>query len=224
MDRAPQKIVDDEDGTVLQLTGISYEDQMLTYAAPKHLDISIKMSPSIVMKEFVTEHRIPQTEIVRQGKYECAAAALAMITGHTLFNVKRVMGKHGWRNDNTGASFNLVQRAARDFGCDLVYAGKKVIQIMKQDLPPGIVSIKSINVAGMGHGLAWINNEIVDPNFGSRDRRYWGAEWAPWTMGAYGIEMFLNYRLPDFIHREFKQICKRGDAEEIRRAVLEMAG
>lgn len=226
MDRAPLKIVDDEDGTLLELMGIEYQDQLLTYAAPNHKDIRIKLSPSHVMKEFATERRIPEkTEIVRQGKYECAAASLAMVTGHTLFNVKRVMGKHGWRNDNSGAGFKLLQSAARDFGCDLLYAGRNVIRIMREDMPTCMVCLTSLNVPKMGHGVAWVNGEIIDPNFGDKKRRYWGAEWAPWTMGAHGIELLVpGGILKESIHKEFRQICKRGDREEIRRVVLELTG
>ena len=44
------------------------------------------------------------THLIPQGKYECGAAALATLLGHTLFNVKRVLGQFGWRNDFSGVS------------------------------------------------------------------------------------------------------------------------
>lgn len=223
MDRVPQRIVDDEDGMELVLTGVSYEDQLLTYAHSGHRDVAIKMTPGIVVKEFIIESRRPEGELILQGKYECAAAALAMILGHSLFQVKRAMGMHGWCNDDGGAGDEVLQKAAREFGRDLIYGGKRTIRAMGSDMPDAMVSVRSVNVPKMGHGVAWLNGEILDPNFGSLTRKFWGAEWAPWTMGASNVMILAKEPLSDKLHKDLKFIRNECTPEEIREVILELA-
>lgn len=222
MPRVPLQIVDDEDGTVLTFDRIRANTNALIYNAPS-LKMDVALAPEIVMKEFVTPHQVPiHTPIIRQGKYECLPAAVAMLIGHTLFNVKRVMGKHGWCNDDRGAGFRVEQATIRDFGGDLIWAGRSVLRELGTNVPDGTVDVSSLNVEGMGHAVTWRSGEIVDPNFGNRERRYWGAEWAPWTMGARGISVFIPQVLSESFHLEIKRLRREKRWPEIAQAIREL--
>lgn len=138
--------------------------------------------PWTIEKEFTKLARPqPQQKIIRQGKYDCAAAALAMLTNESLFTVKRTMGKLGWRNDNYGASGKIIVAAARDLGYDLIY--QKGIDIA-ENIGPALISVSSLNIPQMGHLVTWTGTELLDPNFEVPGRHYWGPEWHPSKMLA----------------------------------------
>lgn len=123
----------------------------------------------------------PKSAIIVQGKYECAAASLAMLLGESLFSVKRAMGKAGWRNDDRGAGDQIMIEAARYLGRDILKIGRYQFD---EITGPASVTLPSLNIKGMYHAVTWTGEEILDPNWGREGRKFWGCEWNPQTIGA----------------------------------------
>lgn len=195
----------------------------LTYRLKEYKNATIVLEPYAVVKMFETAIPAPQQTVVRQGKFECAAAALAQALGEELFWVKRAMGKHHWRNDDRGASHEVMQLAAQEFGKDLIVGGRKMISALEEDFPTCCVSVPSVNVSGMGHAVSWVNGEILDPNFGDPNRKFWGPNWAPWTMNATSIDVVAKRVLSLAEHRELKELRNRASKEEIKEVIWELA-
>jgi len=163
------------------------------------------------------------SEILRQGKYECGAAALAILLGHTLFNVKRVLGSFGWRNDFSGVSETKLRLAAREFGRDLVWCNKRSMQAMK-NLPDGILTIPSLNYPKSYHGVAWFRGEIIDPNFGNEKRKYWFADADMTQIPISSASVILKEPLSDDVYKELVDLQKSKFNHTFADEVLKIAG
>jgi hypothetical protein len=107
---------------------------------------------------------------VRQGRWDCVAASLAMLTGHSRHTVAQSMAAHGWRNDGSGCSHALERAAARDLGFDLIPLPRRAISILGRDLPDGSATSLSLNYPGLGHSMAWRGGRLWDPNAGRAGR------------------------------------------------------
>lgn len=190
----PNTIVDSE-GSTWKLSqfdpGAEYS---LLYVREKEW-AGMWLTPSQVETRFTRVGR-PKSkfEIVTQGKYECAAASLAMLLDESLFSVKRAMGKAHWRNDNKGAKDQVIVDAARYLGADLIHLRRDEID---EDLGPACLHISSLNMKNMGHGVAWNGKQVLDPQWGKPGKHFWGSEWAPWTMGCWGALELQTARLTE---------------------------
>lgn len=130
-------------------------------------------------------------KLVIQGKYECAAAALAMLLDKELFFVKRAMGKAGWRNDDSGASDKIMAEAAYHFG----YVIKRVRpEKVIETGTPCILTVPSLNYEGRWHAVAWDGKRILDPNNGRPARNFWPIETDPKTMGAKTALVIVGFK------------------------------
>lgn len=219
--KCPLTISDDGDVFTLREVDISKKPTELVYASVD--GELLRGRPNLIAGRFTFDRPAPKGEFIQQGKYECAAAALAMLLGHSMFMVKSVMGEVGWRNDDRGASEWVSQQAARAFGRDLVSVDWKTIHTLGNDLPAALVGVRSLNVPNMGHGLTWLNGEILDPNFGHPTRKYWGANWSPWTMGSAHSQVLAKQPLSLQVHRELKKIREKAPDDEVREAILAIA-
>lgn len=168
--------------------------------------------------------KAPSIPIIKQGKFECASASLAMLLGHTHFMVKSVMGEHGWCNDFRGAGDDVLRATARAFGRDLVRAGRNTIRALDKDLPDCLATVPSLNYKGRYHGVARINGETIDPNFGHPTRKYWGADATLEEMETSNILILTREPLSDFEHRQIAGIRKYSDDALVREAILRVAG
>jgi hypothetical protein len=165
----------------------------------------------------------PTQDVVQQGKWECMPAALAMLTGHTLFTIKRALGRHGWRNDNGGCGWEAVLPAIRDLGFDMIWLDKKRMYMLGlNEVPKCIVTVPSLNYYGHWHALTWLNGEILDPNMDRPGRLWYGAEWNPHTIGATGVEVLIK-RLPKIKYLDLESMALAGKDDELLDAVLEVA-
>lgn len=181
---------------------------------------AIILSPYEVELEFTRKHRNPpDAKIMVQGKYECAAASLAMLLDEKLFFVKRAMGKVGWRNDDSGANDDVMIQAARLLGRDLISLNAKDI---KEGIGPCTVTVPSLNIPGMSHSVTWNGKEILDPNWGRPGRKFWGTEWAPWTMNPQGAMYLMNRVLSESERKQVDEITKSRDENEIHALKLEV--
>lgn len=164
----------------------------LTYVR-EDMPCALVMPPSLVEVDFTRKGR-PEvnSEIVVQGKWECAAASLAMLLGESLFSTRRAMGKAGWRNDDRGCHDQIIIDGARFLGRDLIKLERHEIT---KKIGPCSLHVSSINVKGMGHALTWNGKEMLDPNWGRPGRRFWGCEWAPWTVNAWSALVMLDFNL-----------------------------
>lgn len=223
MDRIPLQIQDPMMPQIFKLHAVDFgKTTILTYeselsGARRHIQ------PWMVESEYIVPKIAPKTPVVRQGKFECAAASLALLLGHSLFNVKSAMAYHGWGNDDRGASHRHTQEAAREFGRDLVYGGTKTILALLDDMPNCALTVQSLNYPRYTHALTWINQEIVDPNLGRADRKVWSAEWAPWTMGAFNVQILAKRPLSDDEHKHIQDVRNQGTHAQIREEILKVA-
>jgi hypothetical protein len=171
-------------------------------------------NPELVETDFTRRGRPePKSDILVQGKYECGAAALAMLLGEKLFHVKRAIAKQGWRNDDAGMGDKMMIKAARLFGRDLIALNKKEI---KRNIGPCTLTISSLNVKGMCHAVTWNGKEILDPNWGRAGRKFWGCEWAPWTLDARGALVLLNRQLSEAERAEYDEAVRAREEKEIK--------
>jgi hypothetical protein len=194
----------------------------VTYQEPFGGPCAVLTPQQIEACEFGNRPKEPGQGVVLQGKYECAAAAMAMLTGHTLFQVKRAMGRAGWRNDNRGASFRVCRAAAQALGFELIYLNKKGVYELLEEMPPALITVPSLNIKGAAHAVTWTGEEILDPNLGYIGRKTYGPEWAPWTVGATGAEVLLR-PMSKIDYQDLRTVLMRGEPKEVRRAILESA-
>lgn len=212
-DRVPKHIVD-EDGISWAYSGEDKDEPgQLVYYSEYYGD-TLSMLPRQVETLFKVKYRRkPKTEIVVQDKWSCAASALAMITGDHIFFVKQAMGKCGWRNDEYGASDRVLIEATRLLGKDLIRIPRSDFS---EDMGPALITVPSLNYKDRAHGVAWNGKEILDPNYGRPGRKFWGPEWAPWTMHAVNALILINKRLPDYERQEIDRLTRKRDRDKIR--------
>lgn len=211
--RAPKQIVT-ENGTIFTLSDYNKNEKAsLTYRINGECH-GIALIPSFVETEFTRINRPePQSNIIIQGKWECAATSLAMLLDEKLFFVKRAMGKLNWRNDNNGASDKVIIETARNLGRDLININSKEIT---EDLGPCSVTVKSLNVKGICHAVTWNGKEILDPNWGKNGRKWWGCEWAPWTMSARSALVLLDRNLSISERKELDEMVRANKDVELQ--------
>lgn len=180
------------------------------------------IKPSQVETDFTRTGRPePTQKIIRQGKWECAPASLAMLLGEKLFTVKRAMGKYGWKNDDSGASTKITIEAARYLGRDLINIERNEIE---KDMGPCLVSVNSLNVEGYSHSVTWTGKEILDPNCGYEGRKWWGPEWSPWTMNAFHCLVLLEGTLSNSERKEYDEYLEKRRLEQlmaVKQAVID---
>lgn len=123
----------------------------------------------------------PKASVIRQGRFECAPASVAMLMGLSLFEVKRAFAKTGWNNDDRGISLDQITQGVRLLGGNLEISETKISE------EPSILLLDSLNMAGMKHVVCWNGEEILDPNFGNPGRNWWGPEWSPETINPLTI-------------------------------------
>lgn len=209
----PHKVLD-EDGTPWFFKAVNDDKKTpLKYTLEKtnfHLD----MAPYQVETIFERGDRPePTTNIVVQGRYECAAASLAMLLGEKLFFVKRAMGKMGWRNDDRGAGDDIMIGAARLLGRDLIKINRSEI---RADMGPASITLPSLNIKGMYHAVTWTGKEILDPNWGREGRKFWGCEWNPKMMQARGALLLLDGNMTDAERAEYDEAVRARNEKEIQ--------
>lgn len=213
-----------QNGTTLELHHIKYEllGAQLSYRLPFQKE-SLIMRPVQVEREFgQRDSKKPVQPIIQQGKWECMPAALAMCLGHDLFHVKRLMGKAGWRNDNTGSKWEPTLFATRELGFDMIYLNMDRTYELLNKVNNAVVTIPSLNYKGRYHAVAWVNGEILDPNLGFESRKAWGPEWNPWTMGAVGLEVILK-PMTKIEYYDLQTIVLRGNMDDVQQAIVECA-
>ena len=149
-------------------------------------------------------------KIVKQGKYECAVAALAQLLEKPLSEVKRAMSKTGWRNDDQGASDAQLAEAARAFGKDLVFIGRKTTNLMvsKGILPKSVLTIDSLNYEGKYHGVSYLPERdiVIDPNYEYPDRKYLPLNTKIIELELYAASVLVDRVLTDAERWELKFI------------------
>lgn len=166
------------------------------------------------------------TELVPQGKYECGAAALAVLLGHTLFNVKRVLGDCGWRNDFDGVTEKQLRYAARAFGRDLVWCNYGMLDTMKYELPMpnAVITIRSLNYKKKWHGIAYYEGQVIDPNFGMAGRKYWFADADLKCIGISSASIITKRPLTDAEYSQIESLRKAKMVHSAMEHVLKVAG
>ena len=168
-------------------------------------------------------------EFIRQGKYECAAACLAMLLGHTLFNVKQALGAVGWRNDSEGVWHHQTREVARMFERDLISGNKNAIKnfnqfvIPKVNMPNCMLTIPSMNYEGKFHAVTWLDGKILDPNNGVPGRKFWPVDSNPFEMGATHIEVLTKAPLTEVELKHIKEVGMRKDILAQSEFIQEMA-
>lgn len=179
--RTPRTLIDVHDIT-WTLRKFSSEEPALTYGIDGTSGPTIIVRPREVETTWTRKGRPgPNCSIVLQDRYGCSPAALSIITGESYFDVKRAYAAFGWRNDDQGATNEMMVGAARLLGRDMVRAhcGQ-----FRESSDKAIVIVPSLNLKGLAHAIAWDGKQMLDPNWGYPGRNWWGVEWAPWTIGA----------------------------------------
>lgn len=211
--RAPQIIVTDSGNKwLLKEYCRDYRQSPLVYTT-EDINCGMMIPQHKVELEFTREGRPePKSSVITQGKYECAAASLAMLLGENLFNTKRAMGRFGWCNDDRGAGNKVMTEAARFLGRDLIeVVGKEITA----SIGPCSLTLPSLNVKGMYHAITWNGEEILDPNYGRSDRKFWGPEWGPETIGARRALVLLDKNLTNGERAEYDEAVRSRDEKEI---------
>lgn len=176
-------------------------------------EISSALKPEIIEKIFSRKGRPePQSSrLIRQGRWECGPASLAMLLNESLWDVKRAASHCGWNNDDRGISDDQIITAAR-------LLGHEVIQINEANPEtPQIVVLPSLNVKNVSHAVFWDGKEILDPNWGNASRKWWGCEWDP-MMIPHQRRVFVrkseNVPLRCYSHIEGKSVIMEHSSRE----------
>jgi hypothetical protein len=198
------KLLIDHDGAAWRITNHSVEGgggYYLPYEEWTKEERGLHYTCKVIEKGFHKFHREePAVDIVRQGKYECAPAALAMLTGEKLFTVKRACAKFGWNNDSRGIKHEILLKAARFMGYDLITVPYEDIT---HDIGPALLGVPSLNYKGRAHGVYWDGKQILDPNHGFSGRYTYGTEYSPETIQATDAEILSPVTLTDSERAEY---------------------
>jgi hypothetical protein len=143
-----------------------------------------------------------------------------MATGHTLFNVKRLAGKAGWRNDSSGINWEASRHAYNSLGFSSIYLHKSRLWHLNE-VPSAVLTVPSLNYKGKWHAVAWVNGEILDPNMGYPGRKTYGPDWNPHTIGCSGAEILLK-PMSRIQLEDIKTLVLRVD-EDMVEAIMEAA-
>jgi len=213
MDHIPSKLIS-HSGSKWELTDFDADsDVSLEYTLVGD-KAGMVISPANVETEFTRSGRPePQSNIVVQGKWECAAASLSMLLDVKMYHVKQAMGKCGWRNDDTGANDKTMIEAARLLGRDIISLKRNEIQ---RGIGPCSVTVMSLNIKNMCHAITWNGKEILDPNWGRQGRKFYGCEWAPWTLKTRGALLLLDKNLTNAERAEYDEAVRTKDAKELK--------
>lgn len=180
----------------------------------------LTLHPKIIeqlYKPIAKEHTV---KVIKQNKFDCAAASIAQLLGHSLYQVKQVMGSKGWCNDIRGCNTKLIIETVREFGMDLVICNSKQIYALGPLMPDGLITVGSLNYSKAAHTLTWLNGECFDPNYGRKDRKFWHNCWAPHTVNSTEFLLLTEKVVADKEKDKFKHIK---DTNNIREFVFKVA-
>lgn len=209
--KAPKFIIDPQAQLKLTLTNVvkSNGKTFLTYQVDSRIFV---LSPREVELNFYREKPPTITPVITQGKYECAASALAMLLDEKLFTVKRAMAKFHWRNDDSGANDEVLLGAARELGYDLIDFNPKKLHYLSG---PCLLTVPSLNVKKMNHAVTWTGSELLDPNTHYPNRNFWGADWSPDLIEAVGCLKLLPQTLSSSERQEYDHFRKTQETTKI---------
>jgi hypothetical protein len=211
MTKAPEIIFDGNKKIIL--SSITKEENLVALCyQTEDKYTSILLRPFMVEKNYQRNKVKPSQNIIPQGRYECAASALAMLVDEKLFHVKRALSKFGWGNDDKGASDEMIIQAGRSLGFDFIELEAKEVS---NKTGPTLLTLKSLNMNKMNHALAWTGKEILDPNFNNPERYSWGCEWSPDSLEFLGGLKLLTYNLSPSERKDYDQLRKQKSVEKI---------
>lgn len=166
------------------------------------------------------------SRLVKQGKFECGPASLAVLIDAPLFFVKRSLGRYHWRNDRAGVSERQLRATTKEFGRDLFWCSFKTMEIMKilYGVPNGIFTLPSLNYPKAFHGVTWRDGEIIDPNYGYQERKYWGADPNLERMNLRSVSILLNEPMSDSAFKELSDLQRNKFNATVALEVLKLAG
>lgn len=167
--------------------------------------------PQMVEKEFVRQGRAePNQKIINQGRWECGPAAMAMLLGESLWDVKRAMVASGWNNDDSGCSDDHLISAAKLLGHDLQ-------STLEPNGNPCLLTVPSLNYKNKNHALCFSGGEILDPNWGFKGRLWYGTEWGLETIYRYKrVITFKRFGCPEIPPRKKKVNLKKIKQEVLK--------
>lgn len=170
--QAPQILEAEGSSSPWRLVSWDKERKSLAYKNDNHKNL-ISIPIFLLEKHFPRKSRPePSSKIIKQGRWECGPATLAMMLGESLWDVKRAMVKVGWNNDDGGCTDTQLINAAS-------LLGHEVYRTLDSGNFPQILSTPSLNVKRMNHVVYWNGTELLDPNWGYKGRTFWGCEWGP---------------------------------------------
>jgi hypothetical protein len=168
----PKKIVDNQGVVWNYNPKISYRGELTYFTEDSPTGVMLK--PSQIETNFTRIGRPePISEIIKQGRWECGLASLAMIIQAPLWDVKRAASHCGWNNDDKGITNKQLLKTSKLLGREVYFTNEATINT------PQLILLKSLNVEGSGHVVYWNGFETLDPNWGFPERKWWGCEWSP---------------------------------------------
>jgi hypothetical protein len=218
MDGYPLKIYDEHGMSEFVDPGV---DNQIIYAIEGDHKHKFGVNPYMLEIMHTKKRRPePKVQVIQQGKWECYPAAVANMIGEKLFHVKRAFGKENWRNDESGAKDDVAVAALKHLGLFAVSTTE-----IPEDYEKCIVMMKSLNVKGMGHAVAYNGSQMIDPNWGREDRKWWGTEWKPRTIGAKRFLVLVeNQEIADHINKLEREIERMRVAKIRSEKVAALAG
>lgn len=149
-----------------------YHSNTKTIDPQSDIKVSFLVSSNLVESKFKRKFIEPTAKIIEQGRWECGAAALAMLLGESLWNVKRALAKVGWNNDDRGVTSDKLIKAGLSLGYELIFTDKV------KDHEPCLVTVPSLNVVKRTHAVCWTGQELLDPNLYDEKRKHYSPEWS----------------------------------------------
>lgn len=209
---APKKLITSDNETwELFHTDTSIEYSHILSYRPEGATHGMVLRPSVIEQEFSRKGRTePNQKIINQGRWECGPAALAMLLGESLWDVKRAMVHSGWNNDDAGCGDEQIILGAQKLGYELQAT-------LEPDGNPCLLTVPSLNYRNKSHALCFNGKEMLDPNWGFKGRLWYGSEW--------GLDTVLRYKrvitFKKFGCSEIPKSKKKISLKKIKRDILD---
>ena len=187
---------------------------MLSYRPEGGKD-GVVLRPSVIEQEFSRKGRVePDQKIINQGRWECGPAALAMLLGESLWEVKRAMVHSGWNNDDAGCSDEQIIMGAKKLGYELHAT-------LEPDGNACLLTVPSLNYRNKSHALCFNGKEMLDPNWGFKGRLWYGSEWGLDTVLRYRrVITFKKFNCPEIENKKKKISLKKIKKEILDQLLL----
>jgi hypothetical protein len=206
------KLLKCDESTVARFISFDSKENSITYECDGENTFRFIIPVFLLERDFTKELRPePSQNIIKQGRWECAPASLAMLLDESLWDIKRALVHSGWNNDDYGCSTEQMIKASS-------LLGHEVYETKEAGNHPQVISLRSLNVKRSSHAIYWNGKEMLDPNWGFKGRLWWGCDWGPDVLNPSGKSLVKA----DSGCLKWERTFSRTSLKHIKRQILQI--